>query len=240
MPAHTVWRGNGPPPPQLYGAYGQPLPQHGNRDPYPPPQQSPGQYPPPPQGYQQPPMYGQPPQQAIAGQKRSSDEPHTPTLPPPNPGTQAQVGRDGQPFGYPDPTGLTAPGASPASSTVSFHSVQPHAHPYFAQSAPYVRGASPQSAYPHDASRASSSPHMFGKPDAAALPTNGLPYGMAHCAPTPGSAQTNAQRQGVNIDELIGPEDQSQQQQAAQADMRRDERTSHDTSMVQALSRGPM
>ena len=118
--------------------------------------------------------------------------------------------------------------------------MQPHARPYFAQSAPHVRGASPQSAYSYDASRASSSPHMFGKLDAAALPTTGLPYGMVHRAPTPGSAQTNAQRHGVNVNELVGPEDQLQQQLAPQADMRRDERTSHDMSMVQALSRGPM
>ena len=129
-------------------------------------------------------------------------------------------------YSYPDPTGLTAAGASPASSTASFHSMQHPAHPYFAQSAPHAQDALP--------------PHMFGKPDAAASPTHGLPYGMAHRSPTPGSAPTNAQRHGVNINELVGPEDQSQQQLAHQADMRRDERTSHDSSMVQALSRGPM
>lgn len=102
VPAHTVWRGQNPPAnAQLYGAYGQPLPPQANRDSYPqqqlpapPPgqqqQQQPGQYPPPPPGYQQQPMYGQPlPQEA--GRKRGTDEPHTPTLPPPNPGAQSQL-----------------------------------------------------------------------------------------------------------------------------------------------------
>lgn len=106
VPAHTVWRGQNPPPnAQLYGAYGQPLPQQGTREPYPQPQQQ-GQYPPPPQGYQQQPMY--PPQQPNMqpGNKRPNDEPHTPTLPPPNPAEQAGQ-RGSQQYSYPDPTGLT-------------------------------------------------------------------------------------------------------------------------------------
>ncbi|SMR52121.1 unnamed protein product [Zymoseptoria tritici ST99CH_3D1] len=118
VPAHTVWRGQNPPAnTQLYGAYGQPLP-HGGREGYPPQQQQPGQpgqYAPPPQGYQQQqqqPMYGQSPQQGTpmnpdGSRKRGNDEPHTPTLPPPNP---AQMGPDGQ-YRYPDTSGL--PDAGP-------------------------------------------------------------------------------------------------------------------------------
>lgn len=184
-------------------------------------------------------MYGQPPPQGGAGQKRSSDEPHTPTLPPPNPGAQAQVARDGQ-YHYPDPTGLTAPGASPASSTASFNSTQPHAQPYYAQHALDVRHASPQSAYSYDASRASSSPHLFVKPDAPALSTTiGLHHGMPQRTPTPGSKLANAQRYGVNINELVGPAEQEQVQQASQTGAKLEERTSTDSSMVQALNRGP-
>jgi len=116
VPAHTVWRGQNPPPnTQLYGAYGQPLPP-GGRDSYPPQQQQPGQYGPPPQGYQQQqPMYAQQPQQGgqvaplqtptpgDAGRKRANDEPHTPTLPPPNPASQMphRGSGDGQ-YAYPD------------------------------------------------------------------------------------------------------------------------------------------
>ncbi|KAK3096424.1 hypothetical protein LTR53_019209, partial [Teratosphaeriaceae sp. CCFEE 6253] len=113
---HTVWRGQNPPPnTQLYGAYGQPLPQHGGQPgQYPPPQQG-GQYPPPPQGYQQPPMYGQPPQGQqpnmqqlqgpATGAKRPNDEPHTPTQAPPNPADPMQ-GQRGS-YSYADPSGLT-------------------------------------------------------------------------------------------------------------------------------------
>ncbi|CAK1354880.1 uncharacterized protein RHO25_001364 [Cercospora beticola] len=103
VPAHTVWRGQNPPPnTQLYGAYGQPLPANSRDGQYGPQQgqqQQPGQYPPPPQGYQQQAMYPQQGQTANAGAKRPNDEPHTPTLPPPNPGEQAQMPQQGQ-YGY--------------------------------------------------------------------------------------------------------------------------------------------
>ncbi|EMF17381.1 uncharacterized protein SEPMUDRAFT_146422 [Sphaerulina musiva SO2202] len=103
VPAHTVWRGQNPPPnTQLYGAYGQPLPANSRDQQYPPQQgqpQQPGQYPPPPQGYQQQPLYPQQGQSANAGTKRPNDEPHTPTLPPPHPGEQAQLPQQGQ-YGY--------------------------------------------------------------------------------------------------------------------------------------------
>ncbi|KAI7453305.1 hypothetical protein KC351_g19272, partial [Hortaea werneckii] len=107
VPAHTVWRGQNPPPnTQLYGAYGQPLPAGGRQEPYPPqqPQQpgQPGQYPQPPQAYamypNQPNMQ-QPGQPVQAGQKRPTEEPHTPTMPPPNPAEQSQQ----FPFGVANP-----------------------------------------------------------------------------------------------------------------------------------------
>ncbi|MBE7158051.1 MAG: hypothetical protein INR62_06390 [Rhodospirillales bacterium] len=231
MPAHTVWRGHNPPPnTQLYGAYGQPLPQ-GGREPYPPPQNQQGQYPPPPQGYQQPGMYQQPPQQVGtpggAGHKRSTDEPHTPTLAPPNPGAQAQLSREGQYGAYPDPAQLAQPGASPSSSTASFNSDQASIYSYYHQPAPAPRGSS-------------YSPHASGYPGFAAPPTShGKVTGRT---PTPSSA-AQAQGQGMRINEIVGPQG-SQAEQPAQAQagagVRREERTSTDTSMVQSLRRGPM
>ncbi|KAK5115439.1 hypothetical protein LTR85_009899 [Meristemomyces frigidus] len=261
VPAHTVWRGQNPPPnTQLYGAYGQPLPPQGNQNQYPPQQgpqpgqqqgqqqqqqqqQQPGQYPPPPQGYQQQAMYQQPPpnmqpiqgQQVQAGQKRSLDEPHTPTQPPPNPAEQAQ-GQRGS-FGYPDPTGLHPAGASPASSTASFHSAQPPVHPYHAVQPPAHR-ASPQSAYSFDASRASSSPHMLGQSGTPAPPTSGtlqpaMPIREGR-TPPPGMTAANAARHGVKINDIVGHASQQQQQQqaAALAAMKQEERerTSTDTN----------
>ncbi|KAK3673181.1 hypothetical protein LTR78_007021 [Recurvomyces mirabilis] len=245
VPAHTVWRGQNPPPnTQLYGAYGQPLPQHGQRDPYAQPQQG-GQYPPPPQGYQQPPMYqpqqGQPPNmQPLQGQqsgaKRSNDEPHTPTLPPPNPAEQGQRGS----FGYPDPTGLNPAGASPASSTISFHSAQPQ--PYYPQQPARI---SPQSSYSYDPSRASSSPHTLGL-SAAPAPPGSVPYQSGRTPPQGNAAAAHAARQGVQINELVGPGGQQQQQQqyqamqqAIQQAMKQEGRTSTDSSMVQALRHDP-
>lgn len=62
--------------------------------------------------------------------------------------------------------------------------------------------------------------------------------------PPPGMIAANAARQGVKINDIVGPGSQQQQQQAAalaaQAAMKQEERTSTDTSMVQALNRGPM
>lgn len=151
VPAHTVYRGqNMPPNTQLYGAYGQPLPP-GGRDAYPPQQQQPGQYGPPPQGYQQQqPMYAQQPQQGgqvaplqtpnpgDAGRKRANDEPHTPTLPPPNPASQMphRGSGDGQ-YAYPDHS---------AGASAFLPASYPSAYP----STQYQ---------PHHGSRASSSPH---------------------------------------------------------------------------------
>ncbi|KAF2773685.1 hypothetical protein EJ03DRAFT_333338 [Teratosphaeria nubilosa] len=237
VPAHTVWRGQNPPPnTQLYGAYGQPLPQGGQRDPYQQQQQpgQPGQYPPPPQGYQQQGMY--PPQPNMqqmpgqqAGSKRANDEPHTPTMPPPNPAEQGQRGS----FSY-DPSGLTG-GASPASSNASFHSSQPQ--PYFAGQPPASRSSS-QSVYSHDPSRASSSPHAMGQ---FATPSTSPMYGPV---PPHGIVPANAGRPSAKVNNVVdraGPQQQQQQQSAAQAAIKQEEnRTSHDANMLQALNRGPI
>ncbi|KAK3622125.1 hypothetical protein LTR56_022351 [Elasticomyces elasticus] len=244
VPAHTVWRGQNPPPnTQLYGAYGQPLPQHGGPPGQYPPQQG-GQYPPPPQGYQQPPMYGQPGQQMQqlqgppAGTKRPSDEPHTPTMAPPNPGDPSQGQRG---YGYADPSGLTQAGASPTSSTASFNSAQPQAHYY-----PYQ---------PFDPSRTSSSPHMLGQSGYAVPPTShsqqsAMPYHDGHNPSSGMAGVAGAARQGVKINEIVGQAGQHQQQQqqqqqylamqAAQLAKQQEERTSTDSSMVSALNRGPV
>ncbi|EME49194.1 hypothetical protein DOTSEDRAFT_68063 [Dothistroma septosporum NZE10] len=235
VPAHTVWRGQNPPPnTQLYGAYGQPLPQHGNRDQYQQQQQQqqPGQYPPPPQGYQQQqPMYSQQggpqAQTAEAGRKRPNDEPHTPTLAPPNPGEQSQMpqhrGADGQPYGYPDQSGLTPAGASPNSSSTSYYPAQHPPLPYYAQTQPQVRGVSPQSAYSYDVSRASSSPHALGQPGISTSFQHGVAIDDGRAPP---ASAANAQHHGGKVNDLAGKP-------------KMEERTSTDSSMLQALNRGP-
>jgi hypothetical protein len=142
-------------------------------------------------------------------------------------------------YGYPDPTGLTPAGASPASSTASFYSTQPQ--PYYP---PQPARASPQSAYSYDLSRASSSPHTLGQPGTPAPPGT-IPYYDGR-TPPPGMVAASSARSGVGVNELVGAGSQSQQQyqqqqyQAAQLALKQqEERTSTDTSMVQALSRGP-
>ncbi|GAB7352583.1 hypothetical protein MBLNU459_g2967t2 [Dothideomycetes sp. NU459] len=249
VPAHTVWRNQGAPPQQLYGAYGQPLPQqHAPQHPYPPQQQQqqpqqqqqyapPGQYQPQPMPYPMPPAgANQPPPAApqqqtgtpnsteAAGRKRPTEEPHTPTLPPPNPATTAQLPQHRSSTGeqphytYPDPTGLTPAAASPASSTTSYHSAQPAAQPYYATQAP-PRRTSPQSSYSYDPSRASSSPHNlatsgtpgnYPPPSATSAPAaRPAPGGEPARASTP-NGQSQAGR-GVRITELVGPSGQQQQ-----------------------------
>lgn len=216
VPAHTVWRGQNPPPnTQLYGAYGQPLPAN-NRDQYAGQpqqqqqqqqgqQQQPGQYPPPPQGYQQQQMYPQQ-QGGTAGSKRPNEEPHTPTLPPPNPGQQNQM-QQGQ-YGYSDPSGMNSAGASPASSfNTSYYPAQ-----YFPQHL-YTQ---PQSPYSYEASRASSSPQSVN---------NLQPGTSVQWGPAPSSA-SHTQPQGAKVKDVAG---QSKQE----------ERTTADTSMLSAFNRGP-
>ncbi|OQO02099.1 hypothetical protein B0A48_11651 [Cryoendolithus antarcticus] len=208
VPAHTVYRGQLPPPnTQLYGAYGQPLPANG-RDPYGPP---PGQYGPPPPGYQHPAMYqpqpGQPQgaPQGEAGRKRGSDEPHTPTLPPPPPGQMQRGSADGsQQYNYPDPMGLPA-GAFPASSTVSYYPAPPQAF-YGVQPTHY---ASPI-AHSFEGPRDSTSPHAY----MLAPTSNGT------------SDPSSGHRRGTST---------STSESAGEG--KREERTSTDSGMVDALNR---
>ncbi|PNS14801.1 hypothetical protein CAC42_2030 [Sphaceloma murrayae] len=160
VPAHAVMRGqSGQMPPQLYGAYGQPLPagQYG----YPP------QYAPPPNGYQPPPGYGPPmqqgppgqqppppqqqgmapphqhlqqspqqPGQQATGQKRPNEEPHTPTQAPPNPANHAQMGQGQQ-------------RSASASSTTSF-SAQPGQQQYYTSNGPPQHGQIPHATPPQN------------------------------------------------------------------------------------------
>ncbi|GME24142.1 Aminotransferase class I/classII [Neofusicoccum parvum] len=176
VPAHTVWRGAGAPPP-LYGAYGQPLPTtQPPPDSYRTPHPQPGYPLPSPTGPYSAPGHAYPPppgapgyddrSRDASGRKRPTTEPHTPTLPPPNPAAASQLPNhraSGPPeYTYPDPTALTPAAASPASSNASYPSAPPPQQPYYAPQPP--RRSSPQSTYSYDPSRASSSPHTQGAP----------------------------------------------------------------------------
>ncbi|KAK5013754.1 hypothetical protein LTR60_003698 [Cryomyces antarcticus] len=268
VPAHAAgWRANGIPQ-QLYGAYGQPLPPQHVQDAYapPPPRQQPMYpLPNPNTGYQggPPPTYtaGPPPPapayddgsgREAAGRKRPAAEPHTPTLPPPNPAAQTHVpghhssaGETGQ-YTYPDPTGLTPSAASPASSTASYQSSQPTAQPYYTSTAP-PRRASPQSAYSYDPSRASSSPHVPGTArtpstqypqygdQALRPPQQNLPVREGRTPPpTQGqSAQTAADgnRSGMSISSIVASGAERNPEGG---------RSAADSDMLKALNRRPM
>lgn len=78
---------------------------------------------------------------------------------------------------------------------------------------------------------------MLGHPGAstfqAAMPD--------HTPPPGGAAAPNAQRQGVAINDIVGPASQKQQSAAPpQAPQMREERTSTDSTMLSALKRGPV
>ena len=193
MPAHTVWRGVGQPPP-MYGAYGQPLTAQHAPEPYPPqPPRGQPQYLPSPTGpYSAHYSMAPPPpgaardevgssDAAAVGRKRPFPEPHTATLPPPNPAITSQLSphQTSRPeYIYPEPPSLTPNAVSPASSATSYHTAPPPpppppAHPpttqpYYAPQPP--RRSSPQSAYSYDTSRASSSPHNPGPPTTPGAP----------------------------------------------------------------------
>ncbi|KAF1963179.1 hypothetical protein CC80DRAFT_565937 [Byssothecium circinans] len=247
VPAHTVWRGVGQPPP-MFGAYGQPLPAAGPAEGY-------GQQPPRQQAYLPSPTGASGPYQAhsaygptaapydegardsLNGRKRPLTEPHTPTLPRPNPGPASQLPHRGvgQEYSYPETSSLTS-AASPATSSVSYSSAPPPpgVQPYYASQPP--RRASPQSPYPYDASRASSSPHTQASTTPASNsyypappPTNGAlhalpPRSDGPTPPPPTSQQSN--RPGMRINDLVtdnGPP-----------------RSSTDSNMLSMLNRRPM
>ncbi|KAF2130841.1 hypothetical protein P153DRAFT_205772 [Dothidotthia symphoricarpi CBS 119687] len=243
VPAHTVWRGVGQPPP-MYGAYGQPLPPANQAEPYGRPQQylpSPtaGPYP----AY---PVHASPGASPVEttrddlnGRKRPHAEPHTPTLPPPTPGAASQAPHRGtrQEYAFPEPSSLTsvAPTAGPPAPYPA--APQTAAQPYYAAQPP--RQASPQSAYRYDASRASSSPHSQAPTTPGAAPSpyytapaqpNGalqpLPPRSEGRTPPPPTSQAAPTRPGMRINDLVtdnGPG-----------------RSSTDSSMLNMLNRRPM
>ena len=175
----------------------------------------------PPPGHVAPPQpTGTPNPGQEAGRKRPNEEPHTPTLPPPNPAQAAQIAQQQGPppphaqpqYTYPDPSVMTPAAGSPASSNNSFQSAQPHAQPYFAP-APARRPSPQQPQHSYDQPRPSHSPHTH----AATVPPAGYnPAVTSHpdSKPVPSqsdrSSPTNAAR-GVRINELVGPSGQPQQ-----------------------------
>ncbi|KAF2785631.1 hypothetical protein K505DRAFT_368965 [Melanomma pulvis-pyrius CBS 109.77] len=248
VPAHTVWRGVGQPPP-MYGAYGQPLPPSAPGDAYgQPPRGQPQQYLPSPTGQSgpYPAHYGPPPgapydedsRDSLQSRKRPSYEPHTPTLPPPNPASVSQLPHRGarQDYAYPDPTSLTAasPAPSVASSAASYPPAPPPAsQPYYATQPP--RRTSPQSAsaYSYDG-RSSSSPRTQGPTTPSASPyfagptPNGAlqplpPRNDGRTPPPPTSSSSN--RPGMRINDLVD---------------NGNSRNSTDSSMLNMLNRRPM
>ncbi|KAF2190488.1 hypothetical protein K469DRAFT_559044 [Zopfia rhizophila CBS 207.26] len=250
VPAHTVWRGVGQPPP-MYGAYGQPLPpaSHGEAYAQPPRQQ---QYLPSPTGatgpYPASSTFGSPSSAAYdngsrdapQSRKRPYTEPHTPTLPPPNPAlvsqhsTRQSTGLD---YPYPDPMSLTTAAVSPASSSAPYHSAPPPpaAQPYYAPQPP--RRSSPQSPYPYETNGVSSSPQAHGgastpgaAPYYAAPPPNEsalrpLPARNDGRTPPPSTSQSTS-RPGMRINDLVSDNGNG--------------RSSTDSDMLNMLNRRPM
>jgi hypothetical protein len=250
VPAHTVWRGVGQPPP-MFGAYGQPLPAAGPADGYTqqPPRQQQAYLPSPtgaPGPYQAHSAYGpsaapydEGSRETLAGRKRPHPEPHTPTLPRrKSPGSASQLphrgpGRD---YAYPDNTSLTS-AVSPASSAASYSAAPapPGPHPYYAAQPP--RRASPQSPYDsYEPSRASSSPHIqasvtpgpsqyYPAPPQPAGALQALPPRNDGATPPPPTSQPS-NRSSMRINDLVtdsGPP-----------------RNSTDSNMLNMLNRRPM
>jgi hypothetical protein len=245
VPAHTVWRGVGNPPP-MYGAYGQPLPPASHAEAYgqPPRQQA---YLPSPTGASGPSQahyahspsaapYDEAGRDSLNGRKRPFPEPHTPTLPPPQPGSASRLPHRGagQDYTYAETSSLTS-AASPATSTTSYSSAPPPqgTQAYYGSQPP--RQASPQGAYPYDPSRASSSPHTQPPATPGATPYYAAPpqaNGALHPPPprsdgtTPPPAAPSSSRPSMRINDLVtdnGPI-----------------RSSTDSNMLSMLNRRPM
>ncbi|KAF1940683.1 hypothetical protein EJ02DRAFT_349581 [Clathrospora elynae] len=246
VPAHTVWRGVGQPPP-MYGAYGQPLPPASHADAYGQPPR-PQQYLPSPTAGPYPvhPAYGPPgaphdeaSRDALNGRKRPHPEPHTPTLPPPHPGSalsQAPYRGTGLDSMHPEPPSLTA-AALTANTPAPYSSAPPPtSQPYYAPQPP--RHASPQSAYRYEPSRTSSSPQS------QAPTTPGVPPTPYYSAPP----QTNGvlQASSVRSDGRTPPP--STTPAVTRPSMRINDlvtdngngRSSTDSSMLSMLNRRPM
>lgn len=243
VPAHTVWRGVGQPPP-MYGAYGQPLPPASHAEAYGQPARP--QYLPSPTAGPYPVHsdFGPPgaPQDEAGrdanGRKRPHPEPHTPTLPPPNPGAASQAphrgtGRD---YTYPEPPSLTSAASTATPPYTTAPPPPPTTQPYYAAQPP--RQGSPQSAYPYESSRASSSPHSQAPPTPGAAPPyyatppqqNGAlqppPPARSDGRSPPPTSQASTTRPSMRITDLVSDNGNG--------------RTSTDSSMLNMLNRRPM
>ncbi|KAF1997963.1 hypothetical protein P154DRAFT_536810 [Amniculicola lignicola CBS 123094] len=250
VPAHTVWRGVGQPPP-MYGAYGQPLPPNSHGEGYPPQQQQQQQYLPSPTGAPGPYQahsFGPPPpgapyddagRDALNVRKRPYADPHTPTLPPPHPVSvsshRSRDGSAGSDYPHVDQMSLTH-AASPAPSAGSYPPPTAPGQPYYAQQPP--RRASPQSVYSNEPARTSSSPHTQAGPATPNTPYYAPPTPTAGAlqqpfpprtdgrTPPPPAAATAApaSRPGMRINDLVD----------------NGGRSSTDSDMLNMLNRRPM
>ncbi|KAF2753299.1 hypothetical protein EJ05DRAFT_210404 [Pseudovirgaria hyperparasitica] len=261
VPAHTVGRwASGHPQPALYGAYGQPLPQsHVPQPPGPGQHGQPGYPLPSPTGPYPTPgasynpvggVYDERASQDANSRKRPHQEPHTPTLPPPNPSVAASRGyadhRAAQPsksndhHTYPEPTNLTASAVSPASSQSSYQpGGPPSQQPYYANNPsgqqpppppPPQRRLSPQSNYSYDANRTSSSPHASAAPSTPS--TTSYPYSNGTAPPQAGRTPPPTSQSGgsrMRIDDLVSSDSKDGET-----------RSTADRSMLDALNRRPM
>jgi len=244
VPAHTVWRGVGNPPP-MYGAYGQPLPPASHADAYgqPPRQQA---YLPSPTGAPGPSQahyayspsatpYDEAGRDSLNGRKRPFTEPHTPTLPPPQPGSASRLPHRGagQDYMFPETSSLTS-AASPAGSSASYSSAPPPgAQGYYGSQPP--RQTSPQGPYPYEQSRTSSSPHTQGPATPGATPYYPAPAqanGALQPPPprsdgtTPPPTSQSSSRPSMRINDLVSNDGPT--------------RSSTDSNMLSMLNRRPM
>ncbi|KAF2737517.1 hypothetical protein EJ04DRAFT_430652 [Polyplosphaeria fusca] len=243
VPAHTVWRGVGQPPP-MYGAYGQPLPPANHGDGYAqPPRQQP--YLPSPTGppgpYSASSTYtlGAPHDGGSGdaySRKRPYNEPHTPTAPPPNPASASTLPHRGtaSDHAYPEPPSLTG-AASPASSSSAYPPAPPPGSQPYYNAQPPRRSSPPNSAYSYPDSHASSSPHtQAGPPTPGASPyyTGAPPNGLQPVPPrndgrTPPPPTSSAgSRPGMRINDLVSDSGNG--------------RSSTDSDMLNMLNRRPM
>ncbi|RYN85153.1 hypothetical protein AA0119_g13353 [Alternaria tenuissima] len=233
VPAHTVWRGVGQPPP-MYGAYGQPLPPASHGEPYGQPSRRPGYLPsltvgPYAAHSDYDPRSASPDnasRDGPAGRKRLHPEPHAPTLPPPQPGSASQAPHRGigEGYVYPEPPYLTS-AVSTANTLTPDSSAPPPTQPYYVAQPP--RQASPQIAYHYEPSRTSSSPQSQAPttPSAPSTPYYvALPQPNGFLQPTPTS--TPSARPSMRINDLVSDNGPA--------------RSSTDSSMLNMLNRRPM
>lgn len=224
VPAHTVWRGVGAPPP-LYGAYGQPLPpaNPGNAYAQPPHQQ---QYLPSAAAatgpYQAHSAYSPQPgapypegSRDAHSRKRPSSEPQPPALPPPNPALSSQLpGKSAAPeyaFAESPLTSAVSPApapspayppAAPASTSQPYYGAQPprRASPH----SPYSYGSSGTSSSPNTQATPSTpgAPPYFGAPQPNGAALQPIPPRSDGRTPPPPASQTSS-RPGMRINDLV-------------------------------------